>query len=167
MFMFIYFLLIYVCLFILDNNELNNELKPHLLYFFHIWPDWTGVYPSLFWDCSASVCHRPTSSWPAAPAAPCTPPLSTRQEAGGWKVYNESCLLNLLVVRMEVNHFTPTLGLQTFLGPRRRRSGWRSLGLLLVRGRCRCRGRGGTLRGVFQALGWLTVKPAKCEVWGG
>ena len=58
-----------------------------------------------------------------------------------------------------MNHFTARLGLrgtsglQTFIGPRR--LGCR-LRLLLIRGG----GRGGTLRGIFQTLGWLTVKPA-------
>ena len=58
-----------------------------------------------------------------------------------------------------MNHFTARLGLrgtsglQTFIGPRR--LGCR-LRLLFIRGG----GRGGTLRGIFQALGWLTVKPA-------
>ena len=62
-----------------------------------------------------------------------------------------------------MNHFAAaggecdagTSSLRTLLGPQ-----WFcwSLGLLLIRER------GGALRGVFQALGWLTVKPIMSEV---
>ena len=82
--------------------------------------------------------------------------LESRQ---GWKVQMLSCRQNLLVVRKRVNHFAAgrgeseagTSALQTFIRPLR--FCW-SLRLLLISER------GRALRGVFQALGGLTVEPA-------